>query len=294
LLEYSTSAPAHREYIFGRACGPLDPSSTRSPTGLTSTSPPWDEPDLRLTIQETSFRGSASSAAAGAANRAPRARRELATLNCRSRRISPCARASSSPERAPRPSWPHRRAHGLHTTATSSTVVAGDGAQATARACRCRSWMIDVDHFNLQRPPLPPRWRPACRRFSKILEPGRRAHDVVARYAAGFASSCRRGKAAARDSASASSAQVAAFPFEISTRRPSGPPDYLGRVASFPHAAPPSMSLARPTGAAVPAPRRPQHRPHRRAISGRSRVPVEDIAVLGAGCVVHGARTMQS
>ena len=210
---------------------------------------PWDEPDLRLTIQNFLSRFRLERERAELLRELQTKNAELATLN------------SSLEEKVVART---KELENLNARLAELAITDGLTDLYNHRHFRERLslemersnrtglplsvLMIDVDHFkgyNDRHGHLA--GDNALRGVSKILQHGRRANDVVARYGGEeFAIILLDvGKAAAKEVAERICAQVAEFPFEFGSTQPSGKLTISLGVASFPDdGAEPSLVLS--------------------------------------------------
>ncbi len=210
---------------------------------------PWDEPDLRLTIQNFLSRFRLERERAELLRELQTKNAELATLN------------SSLEEKVVART---KELENLNARLAELAITDGLTDLYNHRHFRERLslemersnrtglplsvLMIDVDHFkgyNDRHGHMA--GDNALRGVSKILQHGRRANDVVARYGGEeFAIILLDvGKAAAKEVAERICAQVAEFPFEFRSTQPSGKLTISLGVASFPDdGAEPSLVLA--------------------------------------------------
>ena len=210
---------------------------------------PWDEPDLRLTIQNLLSRFRLERERAELLQRAADEERRAgdAELVARGEGRRADARAGDA-ERAARPAGDHRRPdRPLQPPPLPRAAVARDGAQQPHRAAAVGADDRRRSLQGLQRSPRPPGRRQRPARRVQVLQHGRRANDVVARYGGEeFAIILLDvGKSAAKEVAERICAQVAEFPFEFGSTQPSGKLTISLGVASFPDdGAEPALVLA--------------------------------------------------
>jgi CheY-like chemotaxis protein len=210
---------------------------------------PWDEPDLRLTIQNFLSRFRLERERAELLRELQTKNAELATLNS-SLEEKVVARTKELENLNARPgrAGDHRRPHrSLQPPPLPRAAVAGDGAQQPHRAAAVGADDRRRSLQGLQRPPRPhggrqcaarrledPAARPARERRRRALR--RRG---VRHHPAGRGQGCRQ------EVAERICAQVAEFPFEFGSTQPSGKLTISLGVASFPDdGAEPSLVLS--------------------------------------------------
>ena len=250
---------------------------------------PWDEPDLRLTIQNLLSRFRLERERAELLSELRSKNAELATLN------------SSLEEKVVERT---RELEALNARLAELAITDGLTGLYNHRHFRERLslemersnrtglplsvLMIDVDHFkgyNDRHGHLA--GDNALRGVSKILQHGRRANDVVARYGGEeFAIILLDvGKSAAKEVAERICAQVAEFPFEFGSTQPAGQADDLARRRVVPRRrrrARAGAGRGRPR-AVRRQERRPQPSSRRRGLVLPSEGTDLKLAVLGGG-----------